>query len=267
MPVRVQLKPGQGRWFAAGREFEQALGELSDAAFKLFAWVCLRAELASGRLEFERAELARSVGKSRSSVGRCLRELERAGVCVIESAANQHGRSRLQVCPAYWPYQTRPEPMATRSGPGPEEVEAAEGYVARVRQLFGQPLCVQGRFGVADERLARQWQRTGVSLAAVRRAILLGSVRKSQTMLAQPQSEPIRSLQYFVGPLAEACAEAVPSSYWRHLELQLGRYEQSLRRGADASDPACANLARADAAEAGGGPSFESLQSNEEETG
>ena len=153
---------------------------------------------------------------------------------------------------------TQPQP-STKTGP--------HHYVARVSQLFGQPLCVQGRFGVADEHLARQWQRTGVSLAAVRRAILLGSVSKSQTMLAQPQSEPIRSLSYFVCPLAEACAEAPPASYWRHLELQLGRYEQSLRRGADASDRACANLARADALEAGGVSSFESLQSNEEETG
>lgn len=86
------------------------------------------------------------------------------------------------------------------------------GYVTRGRQLFGHLLCVQGRFGVVDERLARQCQRTGVSLESVRQAILQGSVRKSQTLFAHPQSEPLRSLRYFVGPLEGACAEDVPTS-------------------------------------------------------
>ena len=97
----MHLKPGQGRWLVADREFERALGELSDAALELFAWVCLWAELASGSLEFECAELARSLRKSRSSRDPCLRELECARVCVIELAANQHGRSCLQGYPAY----------------------------------------------------------------------------------------------------------------------------------------------------------------------
>ena len=41
------------------------MGELSNAAFKVFVHVCLRAERASGCLEFQRRELARAVGKSR----------------------------------------------------------------------------------------------------------------------------------------------------------------------------------------------------------
>jgi len=38
------LKQSTG-WFAAGWQFAQALEELSDPAFKLYAWLCLRADL------------------------------------------------------------------------------------------------------------------------------------------------------------------------------------------------------------------------------
>jgi len=40
---RLQLKQPTG-WFAAGREVACALQLLSDAAFKLFVWLCLQAE-------------------------------------------------------------------------------------------------------------------------------------------------------------------------------------------------------------------------------
>ena len=92
-------------WFAAGEGFERALERLSDGAFKVFAYVCLHAERSSGRMAFERAELARSVGKSRSALGRCLRELVHKGVCTLEAAPNQHRSSQLQVQAAYWPYE------------------------------------------------------------------------------------------------------------------------------------------------------------------
>ena len=37
MTRRVQVKRGQRGWFAAGPGFERAMGELSDAAFKVLA--------------------------------------------------------------------------------------------------------------------------------------------------------------------------------------------------------------------------------------
>ena len=95
----VRVKRGQPGWFAAGAGIERSLSELSDAAFKVFVHVCLRAERASGCLEFQRQDLARAVGKSRSTLGRCLRELAGKGVCELEAAANQHGVSRLRVHP------------------------------------------------------------------------------------------------------------------------------------------------------------------------
>ena len=67
--------------------------------------MCLHAERATGCLEFERGRLARELGKSRSTLGRCLRELEAKGVCELTAAANQHHRSRLRVRAEYWPYE------------------------------------------------------------------------------------------------------------------------------------------------------------------
>ena len=141
-------------WFAAGEGFERALERLSDGAFKVFAYVCLQAERSSGRMAFERTELARSVGKSRSALGRCLRELVHKGVCTLEATPNQHRGSRLQVQAAYWPYE-----------PG-------------------------------DERLAAAWHAAGLPLETVRRAVLLGCVRKSMTLIDHPDQPLIASLHY-----------------------------------------------------------------------
>lgn len=218
-----RLKSGGG-WFAAGAGFERALGLLSDGAFKVFAYVCLHAERGSGQLEFERAELAAQVGKSRSALGRCLRELVRRGVCELRAAPNQHRRSRLRVRAAWWPYEVEGGAGEVAAGRSPEGGRAA--YVARVRQLFLKPHCVAGRFGAADRRLAADWQRAGVPLEDVRRAILLGSVRKALTLLDHPSQQPIRSLHYFERLLEEVREESFPPGYWQHLECNLKRCEQ-----------------------------------------
>ena len=91
MKQTVHLKPDSRGWFAAGAGFERALGALSDAAFKVFVHVCLRAD---GCLEFERAGLSRELGKSRSTPGRCLRELEAKRICEVEAACHSQLRRR-----------------------------------------------------------------------------------------------------------------------------------------------------------------------------
>ena len=48
------LKQSTG-WFAAGWQFGEAIDELSDAAFKLFAWLCLNADRHTGRVQITRA--------------------------------------------------------------------------------------------------------------------------------------------------------------------------------------------------------------------
>ena len=217
--------------------------------------MCLRAERASGCLEFQRQDLARAVGKSRSTPGRCLRELAGKGVCELEAAASQHGVSRLRVRPRHWPCEVREEParkreLAQREGPG--TAGEAGAYVAEVRRLFRQPACVQGRFGKADERLAADWQRAGVALETVRRAILLGSVRKSVSLLDRAGGEPVRSLRYFAGLQEEVRTESFPPSYWRHVEFNLRRCERLWRnRPVEGTGSARPDLAQADSS---GGP-------------
>ena len=69
--------------------------------------------------------------------------------------------------------------------------------------MFCEPARMQGRFGPADERLAVDWHRRGMSLETVRRAILVGSARKSMSLLDHPGGEPVRSLRYFARLLEE----------------------------------------------------------------
>ena len=220
-------RKSEGRFFAAGEEFERALAILGDGAFKVYAWACLQADRASGQLAFERADLARRLGQSRSALGRHLRELVRTGVCALETAPNQHRRSLLSVPAAYWPYAA--------AGPRPPEpvTTDAAGYVAAVRAVFLAPACVQTDFGPADEQLARSWHAAGVDLTAVRRAILLGSVRKQMALLGREGGQPVRSLQYFAPLLREVQGGSFPPAYWQHLEHSLRQYERDGQKRAD----------------------------------
>ena len=229
MKAAGRLKQPQG-WFAAGEGFRRALGLLSDGAFKLFAWICLHAERGSGELAFERAGLARSLGKSRSALGRHLAELAAKGVCEIEPAPNQHRASRLRVLPAFWPYEAAPPPHGA-AGPAAPEAPHGSGaaYVESVRRLLAGPSCVQGPFTAADERLAAAWHRAGVPLETVRRAFLLGCVRKSFVLIDRPDAQPIGSLRYFEGLLEEVRDASFPAAYWQHVEFNLGRCEQYWR--------------------------------------
>ena len=256
MKRTVRLKRGSGGWFAGGKGFERALRELTDTTFKVFVYVCLRAERASGCLEFERTALARGLGKSRSKLGRCLRELTHKGVCELEAAPNQHRGSRLRVRPEHWPYEGREilpgKPEQRLPDDGETGLDVA-GYVARARRMFCEPSCVQSPFGPADERLAADWHRAGVALEVVRRAILLGSVRKSMTLIDRPDGEPVQRLRYFEGLLEEVRSDSFPASYWQHLEFNLGQCERYWReRPAKAPGSARPDLVQANPP--GGGP-------------
>ena len=226
MKAACQLKQPRG-WFAAGEGFRRALGLLSDGAFKLFAWICLHAERPSGELAFERAALARSLGKSRSALGRHLAELAARRVCEIEPAPNQHRASRLRVLPAFWPYRPAPSRSAAAASAVPDGSCAA--YVEGVRLLLARPACVQAPFTAADERLAEDWHRAGIPLETVRQALLLGCLRKSFALIDRPDAQPIGSLRYFEGPLEEVRSGSFPTAYWQHVESHLERCEQHWR--------------------------------------
>ena len=110
-------------------------------------------------------------------------------------------------------------------------------YVGTVRRWFCQLTYEQGRFGPADERLARDWQWAGMPLETVRQATLLGSVRRAMSVLHRPGGEPVRSLRYFAGPLEEARRKSFPASYWQYLEFNLRLSERMWRQRTAAADP------------------------------
>ncbi len=99
-------------------------------------------------------------------------------------------------------------------------------------------------------RPTNAWRRTGTvggALETVRRAILLGSVRKSMSLLDRPGGEPVRSLRYFASLLEEVRMESFPDSYWQHLEFNLRRCERLWQEGpAEAVGSARPDLEQAD---------------------
>jgi hypothetical protein len=100
----MKLKHANG-WFAAGPEVERALTLLSDGAFRLFMYLCLQASRETGRLSFNDRNLTVVLQKSRRSIITYLDELERHGICQIQSAPNQHRCGCIEICDAFWPYR------------------------------------------------------------------------------------------------------------------------------------------------------------------
>jgi hypothetical protein len=65
--MKLVLKQSTG-WFAAGWAFGEAMGLVSDAAFKLFVWVCLQADRQTGRLALSVPAVAQALGRTAEQV-------------------------------------------------------------------------------------------------------------------------------------------------------------------------------------------------------
>jgi hypothetical protein len=204
------LKQSQG-WFVAGWAFADAMIVLSDAAFKLFAWLCLNADRHTGRIRITAVEIAQVLGKSESEIQAATGELIERGVC------RRSMDLEVEIADRYWPYEKRV------SEAGPRE------YVAQVRRLLSEPACVRCRFTAADEKMARELYQRGVSLAQVERAIWLGCARKYTTLLSHQTAAPmpIASLSYFAAVIDEVVAEATTSdTYWSYIRRKAAALEQ-----------------------------------------
>ncbi|HKR31809.1 MAG TPA: helix-turn-helix domain-containing protein [Terriglobales bacterium] len=182
---------------------------LSDAAFKVFIWLCLHTERNGGRLTATAAEIARALGKAENHVRACLQELERHGVCILEAGS-------IQIGDRFWPYRRNSVAL-------PHE---AERYVAEVKGLFLERRCVQSSFTAADEKFAHSLHRRGVSLTQVERAILLGAARKHASFAQTGTGTPIRSLHYFTS-LFDEVQENDAISYWKYVEDKVHTLEQN----------------------------------------
>jgi transposase InsO family protein len=106
----VKLKHPQG-WFAAGREVSRAIEVLSDAAFKLYIYICLHAERNTGCLDLVETNMTRALGKSPQLIQGYIKEMELQGVCRRWHAAKNQGFDQIEVCDDFWPYEKDPLPF------------------------------------------------------------------------------------------------------------------------------------------------------------
>ncbi len=218
---RLVLKQSSG-WFAAGWQFSEALLELSDAGFKLYAWLCLNVERHTGRVRITVPALSSALRKPAPWTQSALAELVQRDVCRWMEP------DLLEVHNRYWPYEKQP----CREEP--------PDFVGEVRRLLAMSACVRCRFTPADERLARALEQRGISLDQLQRAIWLGCARKYVAMLNGQPPMPITSLRYFLGLIEEVGQANTPDSYWQHVRSKAAVLErQWLERLGRAAVPSC----------------------------
>jgi len=211
--ARLHLKQPRG-WFAAGREVACALTLLSDAAFKVFVWMCLHAARSQGTVCSTAAEIARAIGKPETEMVAILEELVGKGVC------NRISDTWVEITDRFWPYQRR------RGG---EALGSLSAYLARVRNVFLERRCVRSAFTVADEKLVVELFRKGVPIETVERVIWLGSLRKYVALLNQGHGTPITTLHYFHQLFEEIHRMEISTHYWEYVAHKLRVLEQRWR--------------------------------------
>jgi hypothetical protein len=218
---RLRLKRPTG-WFAAGQEVATALPLLSDAAFKLYVFLCLNVDRHNARMVWEPMELAHLLQRDRQSVDDALEELCRCEVWIRHPDAG--GRIApdwlsVEISDRFWPYEKPPV----------EEYGIDQNhYVQQVRQLLSHPACVRVNFSVGDERLAAILYRRGVTLVHLQRAIWLGCARKYVALLNAPENADmlITSLRYFSALVEEVAETPVGEDYWKHLQHKVSQLER-----------------------------------------
>ena len=219
---RLRLKRSTG-WFAAGQEMAAAVPLLSDAAFKLYVWLCLNVDRHSGRMVWEAIELAHQLQCDRQNLNVALEELCRRQVCRQHPTADgtiAKDRLSIEICDRFWPYEKMP---VEEMGIG------QDGYVQQVRQMLQDIACVRINFSPADERLAATYHQRGVTLVHLQRAIWLGCARKYIALLnGNEGSAPmlITSLKYFAGIVEEVISESTGEDYWTHIQSKVQQLER-----------------------------------------
>ena len=218
---RLRLKRSSG-WFAAGQEVATALPLLSDAAFKLYVFLCLNVDRHSARMVWEPMELANLLQRDRQSVTDAFEELCRREVCMRHPDADGRvalDRLSVEICDRFWPYEKS----------AVEEFGIDQkGYVQQVRQMLLRFACVRLNFSAADERLAAILYRRGVTLVHLQRAIWLGCARKYVALLNASANADmlITSLGYFSALVNEVAETSVGEDYWKHMKHNVTRLER-----------------------------------------
>lgn len=226
MPT-AKLKHSSG-WFAAGREVSRALALLSDGAFRLFIYLCLKADRRTGQMKITHGDLAKAVGRSRRSIIIYMEELQRQQVCRVQTATNQHDSGHIEICDSFWPYEK------IRKG---EAAQDQNNYVAQIQCLMGSRRCVANSFSPVDENLANALFQRGVSIQQVERGFLLGCARKYATLLNSKSNAVIVTFSYFQNVIEEAGELQMSADYWRYLQFRVERMEQQWLTNHSEVDP------------------------------
>jgi len=215
-PSPMILKNPKG-WFAAGTEVAQALMILSDAAFKLYIYLCLNARRDTGIVHSTQTDLAKNLKKSQGTIRRCLREMEAAGICKCHFDNSPCVQGVVEITDPYWPYQR---------GEARADTDASDAFVAEIRRMLEERACVRRSFSTADEVLARKWQARGLPLVRIEQAILLGCARKYSSWRNNQTHGPISSLRFFEPLLEEIIQQEVSPDYWDYLLHRIERIEK-----------------------------------------
>ena len=210
------MKVKHSNWFAAGPEVSRALMLLSDGAFRLYFYLCLRAGRDDGSVAVSYFDVAHALGRSRRSIATYFDELRLQGVCRIDPAVNQHQSSKIEICDEFWPY--------TRSESDPNS-PGSDSYFLRVRSLLAARACVKCAFGAADQKFAADLLARDVSLDQIERAIVLGCSRKYVSLLNGTSIGLIAGLSYFRDLIEEAGDQETPAGYWDYLKPELEHLE------------------------------------------
>jgi hypothetical protein len=198
-------------WFAAGEGFLKAMEILSDGAFKLFVFVCLKADRHSATYRTSSEHLARALRKPLDAIESSLAEMMVKKACSMVSK----NPLSLRIEDEFWPYDISPCHASTS--------QCATDYVATVRQLFLNLGCTSGRFGASDEVQAKSLEKRGVPLDIVRDAMIMAACRKYISWLNNGYSEPIASVAYFESIIDEFLRCPPPADYCENLPSELKR--------------------------------------------
>lgn len=208
--TRLRLKQASG-WFAAGREVALALETLSAEAFRLYLYLCLYAKRQTGQILWNPDDIAPLFHCGSEQLRTAMAELCRQEVCALV------GDAAVEIRDRFWPY----EKLAIV-----ESKTDQASYIEQARQILLRPACVGASFSAADQRLATNFYRRGVTLNQLERAIWLGCARKYTALLNGQNLMLITSLHYFTGLVEEVIATTVADSYWLHVRRKAEEMER-----------------------------------------
>ena len=162
-----------------------------------------------------------------ASWGSTSRNSNPKGCARFERERNQYARTSFEIRDEYWPYH-RTQKVEDANGQG------HNAYVDAIRRSFVSIGCTIGNFSARDAQLAEELQRRRIPLELVQDALLMGACRKYISWLNGGSAEPIGSLRYFEGLVAEIRERPLPADYTEYLQRKM---EQLTRAWESAKPP------------------------------